>query len=234
MNQQQPNRRRFVRVPLSQLSEIQGAGVIWPSNEKSGVLDLSYGGAALSLPQGSSLRLSPGSQFDLQLDLSGQQNVVVSSGLVRSDAKIAAVQFASLSNEAHLAIEKFLHEKLIGVNMQLIDPEFYDKAQGFTSWYHGPGDTNIYVWQAGTNIERFVIEISGFILSWQSGQFKIGENSFDFDSPDGDYVKYVINEAADGPLDDNRIALKAIDVLSQVKDGQGALQNVVEVLKQCR
>jgi hypothetical protein len=228
------DRRRFPRIFLQSAEEFQklvGAQVIWPSGSKTDVMDLSYTGAAVAQPSGNTLE--KGNTLTLGFSFSGQQPVPVSARVVRTDGLVAGFQFDELGAHTRLAFETFLNDNLLGLNLRPVSPSLFNQSQDFSQWYHGPKDTNVFIWANGNQVQKAIVEIDNQILVWNAGVLSQGKCRQDLISAIEDYYSPVLYESVRaGASIESALINRVVKVLSQVKESSPQIRTLLENLNQ--
>jgi hypothetical protein len=226
------SRRRFPRIlvqpPTSPLQTLLGASAIWPGGEHLDVYDLSYSGAALSLSSLPSVK--PGDEVELGLTLAGQRAFKVKARVVRLAQNLMAVDFRDFSTEARLAVERFMQDKLIGANVRAIDPRFFNRDGGFTHWFHGPLNTNIFLWYDKGQMYKATVEFGSQLLIWDDNVFSEGSSSeYSFEAED--YVRPLLKtKATQIPPGFSPLMARVLEVLTQIPDTDGVLKPLIAEL----
>ena len=237
MSRNDKNTRRYPRVFLTQgvqdFEKIVGLEVEWPEGFVIGVLDISYLGAAIIKTSKVTSNYHKGDQveFKFQFDELGQK-VPVSCQVIRSDEKSIAVYFPELTITARQALEKFLKQKLIGLNMHLVDPKFYIKEQGFDYWFHGPNQTNIFIWGNSKEIQKANFEINYEVISFEGDRFFSSESKTFLDLPTEDYAYRVNNpDSKTAVTKKDKVVNDILSLLSQIQDKTGVIQKLAQEIK---
>lgn len=171
------DRRRYERVPMAldweDLQPLLGAIVHWPNHETSAVFDLSYFGMALGRP--ALLSLAPDQFYELQIDLGRQASLGIQVRVAWLKDNAVGAELMPLDVEARQAFDEFLEDRLIGSHLRLVDRRYYAPGAEFSVWYHGPQDTNVFLWQeTDGSIARAEIELDGRILIYDGNQVLSG------------------------------------------------------------
>lgn len=81
-----------------------------------------------------------------------------------------ATEFTQLPGNARLFIDSLISDRTVGLNMNLVDPRYYESSADFNFWFHGPKETNFFIWTQGDNLSRARLELEDFIVYFQDGQ----------------------------------------------------------------
>lgn len=201
------DQRRAERVPLALewggAQSLLGAELVWPNHEVSAVFDLSYFGLAAARPALFTFRQNDLVKLDLRL---GQMGVMAFTGRVAwSNEKTIGLEIVETSALARLELDRFLGDQLIGRHLSRVDKQFYGQNADFSVWYHGPGDTNIYLWTAiNGQIDRAEIEVDGELIQFD------GKEIFPAGRP--------------------ALTFRGMMVLSQIDEAKTALRPLMEAL----
>ncbi len=227
------DRRRYPRVfldkALEDFKEIMGVQVEWPHGDVGGVLDISYIGAALAKPAGLNLRFNESEIIPLSFQFSNFA-VKIRAQFVREISQALGVHFIDLGPEANLELEKFLKEKMIGLNTRFISTGHYSTNQSFSHWFHGPNDTNIFIWQKEGKIEKATIELSSQVLFYENG--KLLHSQLESWSDADDYA-YYLNYHSDKFTFKSKSDFfeSVVSVLTQIQEERGVLDQLLILLK---
>lgn len=157
------NRRRFQRVSFSADAdniriELVGSGPVK-------LFDISYGGAAFAQPQ-----KNPVSE-DRLLELlffKREGTIPVKARVVRFTEDMFATEFTQVPSNARLFIDSLISDRTVGLNMNLVDPKYYETSADFTHWFHGPKETNFFIWTVDEKLSRARLELEDFVVYWES------------------------------------------------------------------
>lgn len=236
----QHNARRYPRVFLTkgiqEFDRIAGIEATWPDGTTSGVLDISYIGAAVVKSSKNTAKFNKGDEIEFHFSFAGgDQSVVFDAEVIREDEKVLAVHFPELTVNARKALETFLKQKLIGMNTKLVDSKFYIKEQGFNYWFHGPNQTNVFIWGNPNEVTKATFEVNYQVVTFENGKFFSSESKRFLAVPTEDYA-YRVNNPDEKHNADKKTVLDVISLLSQMEDPTGVIKKLSEnmsmVLKQ--
>lgn len=224
-------RRKFPRiflVGLEDLKELIGARVTWPDRQVVDVFDMSYSGASMKKPD--RLELEPGKELMLLWEIAGSSPFPVPCKLVRGDEKMVAIQFLHLSTDALRIFDEFLNDKLLGRHTALVNPKFYGDNQTFKYWFHGPRDTNVFLWTEGERIDRATVELDGLYLQWDGSRFHQKQLRSDVKAWDDSYVgpEDLLLEEVD--LEPEFLA-RVLKIFTQVQNPPPAMWALLDLIK---
>lgn len=166
-------KRKHTRVPVegigSMLSglevQLQGVGPVE-------LFDISYGGAAFSQPPDQRISLS-GQKLELDFFMNGKKVMNVTAKTVRLTEEMFATEFLDTSSEVKGFVDRLITNRMVGLNMNLIDPQFYKDKNQFSYWFHGPKNTNLYLWEEDGQLTRATLDLFNIALHWQDGMFQV-------------------------------------------------------------
>ena len=189
------DRRKYQRVVVDMseqlLVEIEGHG-------EALVFDMSYSGAAISQPQAKAV---DSSKEKLQLLLKTTvDKAEVPAKIVRVGEDVIALSFEELSVDARIIIDRVVTDRIVGLNMNLIDPKYYSQKVDFNHWFHGPRDTNLYLWESDNQLDRAQLELDSCSLIYS-------EEGIFFESKGGKGAKTLNNQ---------QITRKALAIVEQM------------------
>ncbi len=232
------DQRKFPRIYLRNSARSPapalGARLLWPGGPALEIFDLSYVGAAAV--RGAGVDPKPGDALNALVELSGENAPIPFMGEVaRVTEQVIALRFDTLQTEARRALDRFLHAKLLGLHMRPIDRKFFSSTAGFTHWFHGPNNTDVFLWYEGAALAKAVVEIGGDFLKWKKGRFFAGVTRQVLDREDDDYLKPLLDgdfdaEAGGGETGLTPLMSRSLDLLSQIDDPDRVLQPLVDAL----
>ncbi len=233
--------RRFPRIFLQKssrpLTHLLGAKAIWNNREQIDVHDLSYVGAAFVRSLG--INAQPGETVAINLELSGQPPFHISCEVMRVSDKLIAVAFAPLSTEARVGLERYLQEKMIGLHMHPIDPKYFAKPGQFSHWFHGPNNTNLFLWHADMRLTQATVELGPDFLIYKNGEFAEGNSEQFLDHENDDYVKPLFDKNLESSEFRKQIGLsplmtRTLNVLSQIDDPEKVVEPLIRLILERR
>ena len=228
------NARRYPRVFLTKgiqdFERIAGLEVKWQGGHVTGVLDISYIGAAIIKTSKITEKFVKGDIIEFFMTFAGGEGeVVIDAEVIREDEKVLAVYFPELTLQARQALEKFLKQKLIGLNTRLVDSKYYIKEQGFDFWFHGPNQTNVFIWGNQDEIKKATFEINYQVITFENEKLYASESKKFLDAPTEDYA-YRVNNPEEKNIADKKISQDVISLLSQMEDQTGIIKKLSEIM----
>jgi len=216
-------RRRFERVALNldwgKAKPILGAKIMWPNGESGEVLDMSYQGLAGMRPALYEIKVSQ--KVQVHMDLPGEQSANLVGRVVWFNDTMVGLEFSPLDLDTRALIDEFLEDRLVGLHLRSIDRRYFKEGESFSHWYHGPKETNIYLWiSVKGDLERAIIEMEGQSLVYENGEL-LGAG-LNVSSVDSDLKVEMPNSSP--------MVKRAREVLSQLKEQQKPLRHLLEVL----
>jgi hypothetical protein len=98
-----------------------------------------------------------------------------------------------------------------------VDPSLFQQTQNFQYWFHGPNDTNVFVWVNGERIKKAIVELNHQILTWDQGELSQGKTRGDLNSAVEDYYSPVLYDAVwVGESVDPLLLSRVIKLLTQM------------------
>jgi hypothetical protein len=230
------NSRRYPRVFLTKgvqdFDRIMGVEVKWPSGYVTGILDISYIGAAIIKSSKITEKFQRGDEVEFFFSFEGgKQNVAFDAEVIREDDKVLAVYFPELSLQARQALDDFLKLKLVGLNTKLVDSKYYIKEQGFDYWFHGPHQTNIFIWGTLDNIKKATIEMNYQVVTFEDGKLFLSESKRFLEVPTEDYA-YRVNNPELKNVASKSVARDVVSLLSQIEDSTGIIKKLSSTLSE--
>ncbi|MBK8204947.1 MAG: PilZ domain-containing protein [Bdellovibrionales bacterium] len=211
------DRRRFERIPLNligaMLSHSSGAQMIWPNLESSGIMDMSHSGLAATRPALQQLAIDQIYKVGVILGRATQLDLKVRVVWLRE--QLLGLELVETTVLVRARIDDFLQDRIIGRHIRSVASEHFAPGVGFQYWYHGPKDTNVYLWtdQLKNEIQRAEVEIDGEVLCYEKGKLSIGGEPS---------MKRIDRET---PL-----LRRALEILSQIDESKGPMRQLLEAL----
>ncbi len=157
------DRRKYQRVLVEPSSKVLSVTLV--GYGKTLVFDMSYDGAAFAQPKEKKV-----SDVDQALVLHLQTDVdeaTINATSVRVNDEVVAVHFDKISLEARVIIDRVVTDRIVGLNMNLIDPKHYSGKADFSFWFHGPKDTNLYLWMQGSELIKAQMEMASAAMVFE-------------------------------------------------------------------
>lgn len=207
------DRRKYKRVLVESSSkeftfEIIGYG-------PTVVYDMSYSGAAFAQPKAKSI-----SQLDSELIVHMKTQVdeaKVIAQVVRANEDFVAVEFKDMSASARVIIDRLVTDRIVGLNMNLINTQYYSSQSDFNFWYHGPKETNLYLWTHNNNkIMKAQLDMGSCLLIYEQESFVFENKSSESTVPN---------------LNNQQIARKAFAIIEQMGHDNKAIYSLKELLR---
>lgn len=177
------------------------------------VFDMSYSGAAFAQPKDKKIeKVEETVTIVLKTEV---DNASIPAKVVRVNPEVVAVEFDDIDPAARVIIDRVVTDRIVGLNMSLIDSKHYNAHAQFSHWYHGPRETNIYLWWTGTKLEKAQMDTDKAVLIFE-------DDSFLFENKG--------TGAGGNTLNNQQIALKAHAILQQMESDEMALIQFKEML----
>lgn len=220
-------KRRFPRVSVDHLGDskvIQGTEVLRVGEHAGNfsVIDISYNSLAL---RGVSQSIPTDGPVELMLDILSEK-FDLKGQVVRQTEDFIAFTIDEMVAAPRLALEKFLKDKIVGLATYQISPKFYSKNEDFDLWFHGPKDTNLYLWQKG-ELSQMVMELDPFLLVYRDGEFQLIDRDPRSNWDSNYYLENIDDLVTRAP--DEETLRRALGFVSQIESDQ--LQNLMNVLR---
>ncbi|MDZ4660676.1 MAG: PilZ domain-containing protein [Pseudomonadota bacterium] len=219
-----PIKRKFPRIVLpknlNDLHRIIGVNASVISGPNVPVLDLSYGGAALEMgPSSDNHKI--GDKIGIQFLLEDQMLKPITSEIVRISGNALGVSFKEMTPETRLGFDQIIKDKMIGLNTYQIRTDLlnpFERRLDLSCWFHGPRDTNIFIWQRHGHIDKAVIEYDYYLIHFESGLFKISRTEPDSELESDGYVAYFEKTSAGQELiaKDLEVLKRIVGLISQI------------------
>ncbi len=220
--------RRFQRIHLhwdqSEAESLFGVKAqVHPAGPWLRVFDMGLAGLALERLSSSDQKWTKGQQVQVHLLLPGAERALIClAEVVWVGEKSFGLRFLELGAEDRMALNLYLADQLIGASLNKVDPQYFSPDLDCQFWYHGPKDTNVFLWTKETKtegnhylIERADIQLDEDWFFYDQGRFSIvlkGETKTEI-------------EAQGHPL-----LMRVVHLLSQVPQQRGPLKALLEEL----
>ena len=123
--------------------------------------------------------------------------------------------------------------------MRQVDAVHFARAGSPTHWFHGPSESEIFLWCADQEIKKATVEHAGGFLQWQNGEFYEGRSADFLDSETRDpaashipFSNFPIAEKVK-PADTTKATpfmYKVLELLLQVPDREKVLLPLIKNL----
>lgn len=207
-------KRKFRRVQVQSLgSSLSGLTVEMKGTGLVSLYDISYGGAAFSQPEHQRVSLTGDlAEFDFFLNNQKAQNLT--GKVVRLNQEMFAVEFIDPSSETKAFVDRLITNRMVGLNMNLIDPQFYRGKESFAYWFHGPKNTNLFLWENNGQLTKASLDMFDVALHWEGGLFQI----------DNKMNRSLQGRAQSGANASEGVFRQAAEVLSQMRSNVSSLE----------
>lgn len=182
--------RVFLNSVLRELSPLSGCSVIWPSGFESGIFDFGRTSVSVYFPMRLNLHFFKGDLVKLGFRLGTMDPFFVETRVVRAETRLLTVELLRPSPSQLKSIEQFLDDAYIASHFAQVPAEHFAPEQTFQHWYHGPFDTNLYVWKDQDVLIRLVLELRRRIFVWDPQGWMIGESRDTLSYPTEDYTYF--------------------------------------------
>lgn len=229
------NRRRHDRVSLRLVEgvseELVGAAVLWPDGSEGVAFDLSYSGAAVS--RASSVDIKVGDILPMVVVLGGKNANSVESEVAWFNDKMVGFAFVHPGTEFRLNLESFLNDKLIGRSLRPVDPRYFSSSLDCQVWYHGPKDTNVYLWVDGSGkLLRAEVELDLQVMIVQEGKVLWGERAESSQVQELYGTDQGGASSLAGQKDVREFLHRVVELITQIPNGHMALGEAARLLSQ--
>lgn len=159
------------RAPVNE--PLIGVSWMWPDRSRSPVFDISLAGMLVSA-KGYIGKLKLGEQFESRLDLDDKgASIQVKVRVEKISADSLSLAFESLSADRRLVIEQNLKDRILIQNFKKMKDTsgLAPQLQG-AEWFHGPFDTNFFMWQLnpGYSLEKAIVEYDHLLVIFEEGK----------------------------------------------------------------
>ncbi|MEY4616509.1 MAG: hypothetical protein RJB66_1469 [Pseudomonadota bacterium] len=199
------DRRKFPRLllahPDGHFDLMGGLQFLWPKGGKSPVLDLSYSGLAIN-GHGFMDNIKLGDYVEGNILLPGedQQQVQVALRVVRKTATVIGFKIDSTSPEGRIKIDQTIKDYIVAENIREMQPELLKGHLDCDTWYHGPFDTNFFIWKDGFSVAKAYIEYDNTVLVYENGYFRVARTASTADEAAGYGAPFLIKNFSEQKL----------------------------------
>ncbi len=192
------SQRRFPRVFLTgvmrEFSFIKNCDVIWPSKFASGIYDVGRSSVTLYFPMRLNLQFIKGDLVKLGFKIGKEADAIFTDcRVIRAETRLLVIELLRVSRSQSESIANYFTDDVISQNTHYIEPRFYAPEQTFSYWFHGPRDTNLYIWKHDKGIQRIVLELGTFVYEWNSKGMSVGASRDSLSYATEDYAYYSNN-----------------------------------------
>jgi hypothetical protein len=170
------NSKKMPRVLLPSLQQeyvaMPGVSWMWPDRTRSSVFDLSLAGMIVSA-KGQLGKFKVGQQLNSRLDLDDKgTSVFLKTKIAQMSGETIGLVFESLSSEGRLVVEQNTKDRLVIQNMKQAHGDLAVSHFRGAQWFHGPFDTNFFLWQAnpGYSLEKAIVEYDHVLWIFEQDQ----------------------------------------------------------------
>jgi len=192
------DRRKYPRVLVEPSSKNLQVEVIGFGTTL--VFDMSYTGAAFAQPKEKKIQ-NVDQVIELKLKTEVDQSVLKSK-VIRVNEEVVAVEFDQIDVSSRIIIDRVVTDRIIGINMLLIDPKHYSPQADFSFWFHGPRETNLYLWTSGDDLIKAQMDMDTASLVFE-------DDSLFFENKP-------INNIDQPRLNNQQLTLKVLAVVEQM------------------
>lgn len=198
--------RRFPRVFLTSIMRefkfISNCEVIWPSKLTSGIYDFGRSSVTVYFPMRLNMNLAKNDFVNLGFKIGKDSDVIYTEcRVIRSETRLLVVEPLRLSKAQSNDIARYFTEDVIAENTHPIPKKYFAPEQTFTFWFHGPRDTNLYIWRLEKGIQRVILELENNIYEWNKKGFFVGPSRDTLSYATEDYAYYASTLAPLRPVE---------------------------------
>jgi hypothetical protein len=186
--------RRFPRIFLTGvlrgLKPLENCKVIWPSGFESDVFDFGRSSASVYFPMRLGLNFSKDEIVKLGWRLGKNDAIFADCRVIRGETRLLTVEHIRLTSAHYKLIDKYFTNDFIATHLQEIHKRNFAPEQTFDFWFHGPMDTNIYIWKGAKGPSRVSIELGETVLGFEGKTLSAGPSRDTLSYPTEDYAYY--------------------------------------------
>jgi hypothetical protein len=231
-----PHKRRYPRIVIptekTDLHTIVGINAQVPSGEKVPVLDLSYNGAAIVRPGKHTEKI--GTNIPLQFVFENHMLKPVQAEIVRTSDSAVGLRFGEMSPQTRLDFDKMMSDKMLGLNTHRVRTDLLnsrDRRHNLSHWYHGPKDTNIFVWMWENKLLRFKIEVDYQLIEFEEGNLSFTQTLPETEFFRDGYSGYAeVRSSSNVSFSQTDLLKRAVNILSHIPKRGAVIDSVIDIL----
>lgn len=230
------NRRRFVRANLrydyGQARHLVGAWIKWPGQNKLGeIYDISYQGMAGAKV----VAVNVGESSDVEVILGDSVSMVCRVRVAWVHSTVIGLEILSTDVAFKQTLDEYLEDKIIGAYLRPIHPKYFAPNEDFQYWYHGPKDTNVFLWldkEENAPVKRAVFELDGQFLLYEEGQIYSGSQLEEINLFNQAYYQELENYNKNA--NSREVVDRVVGILSQLAHKHPPLKGLIEELVEAK
>lgn len=200
------DRRRFHRVTVGEVVDPQlSSYVVWPNNETTDIVDVSYKGMAIAAPK--NVNLEACKDYLLKVKFEHFELVEVDAQVMWANQQVVGVYLESMSVSARNIFNKYIDQRLKGVKLRSIDPSYFKQGMDCDFWLHS-NDVNLQIWTQDKKAIRCQLDMENSQIEVDRHHIHIGQTNAMPSPPKNPVAGYDIQK---------HLLLQAMGILSQVK-----------------
>jgi hypothetical protein len=170
----EPFTRKFPRVrlhkTLGETFSALEAHIVWPNQEISDIVDLSYKGLAARRP--SLQQVNSGEVVPLEVVLGAHRKFAARGRVVWLTGEAVGFEIDTLSAESHAILRDYIDPTLLGAGLRLVKSEFFSPEQSFDYWFQGASGVHVLIWldSGRQKIERIDVDLNGDAADFRAGE----------------------------------------------------------------
>lgn len=194
--------RVFITSRMKESEFLKNAQVVWPSGFASQIYDFGRTCITVYFPMRLNMQLSKGEFIKLGFRL-GAHELTSDCRVVRSETRLLVVEPMRLAVSQAAKVDAFFNPQYIAEHLYEVPSKDFAPEQTFQKWYHGPMDTNLYVWQDIDGIKRVSLELKDKVYCWTVEGFFSGPSRDTLSYPTEDYAYFTNFLSPIEPVDAN-------------------------------
>jgi hypothetical protein len=175
-----------------------------------------------------------GDYIEGKLLLPGEQQlqIPVSVRVVRKTAQLIGFRIDSTSHDGRIKVDQTIKDLIISLNMRSLSPHLLHSSLQCDVWYHGPFDTNLFLWKDGLSLVKAYIEYDNTVLVYEEGGFRVARTSSTADEALGYGGPFVIKNFSEQRLSLGHGWIDRLQrLLVRISDGRDDVQLVFDLLQ---
>ncbi|NQZ01068.1 MAG: hypothetical protein HRT45_10430 [Bdellovibrionales bacterium] len=235
------DRRRHTRInireEMNKAKALKGASLQIEGLESSlQVIGMSVSGLACELADG----VKEGAIRKAKIVLGELEPQELELKVIWLSSEMMGVRFEDCEASVKLSIGDFLQDRIVGQHMISVDPSYFAEHVDFHAWYHGPNNTNVFLWkkhESDDNFIKMMVAFDGQSLIFENGEFRAGGDQINWQDRaiyPPEQLPARSEKEEDLPVlleNDSALVRRALEVLSQVTFDKQSIQKLIREME---
>ncbi len=236
------SKKKFPRLFLAMKdgvdSALQGVQFVWPDRSTSAILDMSYAGIAIAsavddgggnLKRLTKIKLGDSLDGKIRLEASGEA-IPLKLRVVKLTSNSIGFVINTMSASGRLMMEQTAKDTLVLKNIRKISSAHLHATLNADLWFHGPFDSNIFIWNSSANsVSKIVLEYDNLLLTYDNGKVILQKSMAASDEERG-YEAPLLEPSGNVSMGASWLD-RLIKLIGQIEDDSGKLSFVANILR---